>query len=137
MMVKIMDKSIDSAKKDEVVEAPVVVLQDKPKVVRITNTRPPVVTNEVIKIISECDPVKFLCDIVNGNSVAVHIVNGEGEVKTLYERPSLKQRIDTAKFLTNKYLPNVAVVKHAHLHKNEDGDKDDFSQMIENAANKA
>ena len=111
----------------------------------IRRTDLPHVGNEVVRIINECDPIGFLSDIVNGKAIQCHIVGKDGTVVTIYETPSLAQRISTARFLTDRYMPKVGIIKHDHLHKivKEEGSQGkadtrrNFEQIVEHAASKS
>lgn len=147
--MKLIDQSIDSALSgSNVVKAPVVSLKKVRRTGKnattsniVRRTEPPTVQESVVRIINECDPVGFLSDVVNGKAIEAHIVTEGGEVVTIYETPSLKQRIQAANFLAERFLPKVAVVKHAHLHKSADkpshGDGRSFGQLVTHAAQKS
>lgn len=147
-MPKVIDRSIDSAMEGSVVIAPVVSLKVRKngkrakQVATIRHTEPPSVSGEVVRIVNECDPVGFLSDVVNGKAIECHVVDEEGQVQTFYETPNLAKRVEVAKFLAERYMPKVAVTKHAHLVKDareEQGDnhggRQNFSQIITHAAN--
>lgn len=145
-MAKVIDMSIESAKDGSAVRAPVVNLKVRKNgkqakqmdVVRYTE--PPQVGDEVVRIINECDPIGFLADVVNGKAIQCHVVDEDGTVHTFYETPDLKKRVEVAKFLAERYMPKVAVTKHAHLIKNMDEPKGqadprgNFEQMVTHAA---
>lgn len=146
-MAKVIDTTIESAKGGQLVRAPVVNLKVRKNGKRakqmdvVRATALPEVGDQVVRIINECDPIGFLSDIVNGKAIQCHVVNEEGTIHTFYETPGLNKRIEVAKFLAERYLPKVAVTKHAHLHKTVDenkGQQDDrtnFDQMVTHAAN--
>lgn len=109
-------------------------------VLKVITTRTPVIKDEVLKIIADCDPIQFLCDIVNGQPLQCWIVAEDKTLIEEFESPTVQQRINAAKFLTNKYLPN-APVRHAHLHKNIEDDpkapdkRGSYAQIVSLAAN--
>ncbi len=140
----LLDLSIESAESGSVVRAPISNLKvrknGKPakEVSTIRKTEIPSVGDEIVRVINECDPVGFLSDIIQGKAIQCHIVLEDGSVQTIYETPALNKRIEVAKFLVERYLPKVAVVKHAHLHKDMTAGKPDtktnFEQMVTHAA---
>lgn len=104
----------------------------------VRTTELPEVGSNVVRIINECDPSGFLSDIVNGKAIQCHIVGEDGKVTSIFETPTLNKRIEVAKFLAERFLPKVAVVKHAHLHKTvstDDDERSNFEQMVSHAAN--
>lgn len=146
-MTKLIDHSIESAQSDGGrLRAPVVSLKVRKngKQARrmdefVRTTTPPHVGDEVVRIINECDPIGFLADIVNGKAIQCHVVDEDGKVISFYETPDLKKRVEVAKFLAERYMPKVAVTKHAHLHKihEEQGQPDhrqSFEQIVTHAA---
>lgn len=144
----LIDQSIDSCYNGNVVRSPVVSLKKVRRTGRdastsniIRRTEPPTVQESVVRIINECDPVGFLSDIVNGKAIECHVVGEDGQITTFYETPTLKQRLQAASFLAERYLPKVAVVKHAHLHKSADkptpGEERSFGQIVTHAAQKS
>lgn len=105
----------------------------------ISPTTLPEVGSTVVRIINDCDPAGFLADIVNGKAIECHIVLEDGTVQTIYETPTLNKRIEVARFLAERFMPKIAVVKHAHLHQTVE-DKPEQSQtnfeaMVTHAAN--
>jgi len=151
MAPKIIDGSIESALEgSRIVRAPVVNMKvrksGKPArrqdVVR--QSAPPEVGAEVVRVINECDPVGFLSDIINGKAIECFVVEEDGKVTATHETASLNQRIAAAKFLAERYMPKVAVVKHAHLHKSADNHQVEqtdgrrsFAQIVTHAAHKS
>ena len=99
----------------------------------------PKIEGEIARIIAACDPMAFLADVVNGKAIESHVVekdeNGELKVVSYYSTPNLGQRIATARFLTNKYMPNIAVVKHINPPSDDPKPTSRFDQIIDNAAN--
>lgn len=142
--MQIIDRSIESAKSEKVVRAPVVNLKVRKNgnktsqmdIIRTTTL--PEVGSTVVKIINDCDPASFLSDIVNGLAIQCHVVEEDGTVVTFYETPSLNKRIEVAKFLAERFMPKVAVVKHAHIHKTVESpnpsERTNFEQMITHAS---
>ncbi len=93
----------------------------------------PQIANEVIRIIDECDPVGFLCDVVSGRAIECYVVDQDNNVKTMYETPTLKMRTEAAKYLTDKFMPKIAVVKHAMLKPTEEEDNSRYGAVINGA----
>ncbi len=141
-MAKIIDRSIEAAEGGQE-RAPVVNLARNKRTMEIVRrTEPPQVGESIVRIINDCDPIGFLDDIVNGKAIQCHIVEEDGNILTVYETPGLNKRIEVAKFLAERFLPKVAVVKHAHLHQQlgetPQGQADtrtNFEQMVTHAAN--
>ena len=106
-------------------------------VVEIHKTPKPDIKGTVTRIVTECDPIGFLMDVVNGNPIETHYISEDGEITTGHEHASLKQRIEAAKYLADKYMPKVAVVKHAHLVLDETRKDNAFDQIVNNAASRA
>lgn len=109
-------------------------------------TTPPMVGDEVVRIINECDPLQFLMDVMQGKAIETHIVGEDGIIYTEYQNATLPQRISVAKELVAKYIPKVAVMRHSHLIKNVDDDKPtnrpedgkrNHQQIVEHAAQQA
>ena len=133
----IIDKSIKSAMAGTP-RSPVVDLKVRRRTLeRYRPTEIPDVRNEIVRIVNDCDPIGFLADVVNGKAIECHIISEDGTIHTIYETPSLTKRIEVAKYLADKYMPKVAVVKHAHLHKMEQKTESNFDQMVTHAARSA
>lgn len=150
-----LDNSIDSALEGHgVVKSPVVSMKmsvkDKLRPAKTSNmvrhTTPPMVGDEVVRIINECDPLQFLMDVMQGKAIETHVVDEQGLVHTEYQTPTLPQRIKIATNLVDKYIPKVAVMRHSHLIKNVDDDKPtnkpedgkrNHQQIVEHAAQQA
>lgn len=96
----------------------------------------PTIEGEIARVIAACDPMAFLASIVNGEAIESHVVeqNEDGEIviNSYYTTPNLSQRIATARYLANKFMPNIAVVKH--INPPEDKPTSRFDQIIDNAA---
>jgi hypothetical protein len=121
---------------DETVRAPVQNLSDK-KALHIIKTPIPQIRDEVIRIVSQGDPIGFLIAVMNGSLVESHIVAKDGEVHTIKTTATVKDRVEIAKFLANKYMPTVAVTKHvvSEGNKTEDGERN-LRQIINVAASR-
>lgn len=147
--MSIIDLSIESAKGGSYVRAPVVNNKIRKngrhtkQIEVIRQTEVPHVGDAIVRIINDCDPVGFLSDIVSGKAIEAHIVLENGTVQTIYETPTLNKRVEVAKFLAERYLPKVAVHKHAHIIKDisepkgQADPRTNFEQMVTHAANKA
>ncbi len=103
----------------------------------------PDVVGEIARVVADCDPMGFLADVVNGKAIESHTVsiNPETEepvIETLYTTPTLSQRISVARYLGNKYMPNVSVTKViADPPPDPDKPKSHYEQIMDNAANAA
>lgn len=147
--MSLVDLSIESAKSGNYVRAPVMSKKLRKsgrhakQVNVIRETELPHVGDTVVRIIDECDPVGFLADVVNGKAIETHIVLEDGTIQTVYETPTLNKRVEVAKFLAERYLPKVAVHKHAHIvkdvteRKGESDPRTNFEQMVTHAAGKS
>ena len=147
-----LDASIESAMDGHgIVRAPIVnnkVRKSGNKVgavQAIRRTEPPNIANQVVRIINECDPVGFLADVVAGKAIQCYTVDEDGVIEEKWETPALNKRIEIAKFLTNKFMPNVSASHHTHLMKqvgqDEPGAPSDgrrnLTQIVEHAASRA
>lgn len=101
---------------------------------RVIKTQAPQVRDEIIRIVDEGDPIGFLIAVMNGELVESHLVDKDGEVHSFHSTATLKDRIAIAKFLTNKYMPTVAVTKHMVSEKN--ADERNLRQIINVAASR-
>lgn len=72
----------------------------------------PDIRKEIVRIQTEADPIGFLNAVLNGMAFETHLVLEDGTIKTFYEYPDLPTRIKVARYLTDKILPRLAVVKH-------------------------
>lgn len=70
------------------------------------------VHDTLVRIQQEADPIGFLISVQRGDLIPVHYVNEDNEVVTTYEGASLAERVQIAKFLTNRVLPSLTVTKH-------------------------
>jgi len=125
-----------------VVPAPLVDLTDDDRisrVVKIEHSVLPKSHEEILKIFHTVDPVQFLADIIAGKAIPCHIMTDKGLV-TAFETPDLRMRERVARYIVDKYIPKVAVVKHAHLHAHVDGSgkptdsEMTFAQIVAKAA---
>lgn len=131
MSKKTIQRSIISAKGgNPTALAPI---ETKKKRIAIRKYEMPDVTQQVARIQEECDPVGFLMDVINGHPIECHYADSDGNITTINETASLKQRIDAAKYLGKIVVPSQSVHKHAHLHKAEDS----WEQMVKHASNKS
>lgn len=141
--LKPLDKSLTSALEGNY-QAPIAIPPGR-KVVHhhVRYTQMPDVREQIIRIYNEADPIGFLNDVVNGKMIETHDVvekDGMMEVVTTYVQPTIKQRIDVAKYLAEKYMPKMAVVNHRHMHSlNQDSKENpgqrNFAQIV-NAASR-
>ncbi len=109
----------------------------------IRKTELPHVGDTIVRIINECDPIGFLSDIISGKAIETHIVLEDGRISTIFETPTLNKRVEVAKFMVERFLPKIAVVKHAVLVKDvsESGQgkpdqRTNYQQMVGHAADK-
>ncbi len=94
----------------------------------------PEVAGEIARIVADCDPIGFLSDIVNGKPIQGHFIDKEGVVHEYHETATLSQRISVARYLGDKYMPKVAVYKHAHLVKRVPDEKQTrMDQILDHA----
>ncbi len=93
----------------------------------------PSVSENVIRINSEADPIGLLIAIANGQPISTFAVNDEGEVITAYETLPLKERLKVIFHLADKVLPRMQVTK-----KTGGAPKDDeWQATLDNAGGRA
>ncbi|MEE9569503.1 MAG: hypothetical protein V3W37_08965 [Candidatus Binatia bacterium] len=103
----------------------------------------PDVIGTIAKVVADCDPMGFLEDVVNGKAIESHTVieDKEGNLltTTLYTTPTLAQRISVARYLGNKYMPNVSVSKIItdKPPTKPDAPKSHYDQIMDHAASAA
>lgn len=61
------------------------------------------------RIEKSCDPIGFLCRIVNGE--AVEVAPAAGVVEAVLMRPTMQDRLFAARTLANKLLPDLQATK--------------------------
>ncbi len=70
------------------------------------------ITDQLVRIEQDADPLGFLIAVQRGDLIPVHIVTDDGELVTKYQQASVQDRIVIAKFMVNKLLPNLSITKH-------------------------
>lgn len=78
---------------------------------RVAKRGIPTVRDNIVRIQREADPLSFLIAVSNGQLFPVHIVQPNGEIATVYEMPTLNQRIRAAQYLAEKMMPKMGVIK--------------------------
>lgn len=84
------------------------------------------VSDNIVRIHTEGDPIGQLLALANGQPVPTYIITDTGECKTIYETATLAQRISIAKWLGDRAMPKVNV----NLRKDID---DDWDATLRNA----
>jgi hypothetical protein len=84
------------------------------------------VSDNIVRIHEDCDPIAGLIALANGQPVATYIVMEDGSTKTVYETATLAQRISIKKWLGDRAMPKVNV----KLNKDLD---DDWEAALRNA----
>lgn len=74
-------------------------------------TRVKTVQQQLIRIEHDADPLGFLIHALHGAVFDVQIVTPEGQIITIKEQVSLKDRVKIAMFLANKQLPSMTLTK--------------------------
>ena len=87
---------------------------------------PITVSDNVVRINTEGDPIGQLLALAAGQPVSTYIVDEHGETTTVYETATLAQRISIAKWLGDRAMPKVSV----NLRKDMD---DDWDNTLRNA----
>lgn len=90
---------------------------------------PPSVSENVVRINSEADPIGLLIAIANGQPVSTFAVDEDGKVQIAYETLPLKERLKVIFHLADKVLPRMQVTKKS-------GDKpsdDTWEATLDNA----
>lgn len=93
---------------------------------------PPTVSENVVRINGESDPIGLLIAIANGQPISTFAVNEAGEVEIAYETLPLKERLKVIFHLADKVLPRMQVTK-----KTSGDTKDDtWEATMDTAANR-
>lgn len=96
------------------------------KPVRVVGVR-----ENVIKI-QMYDPIEFLGRVMAGEPIPTTYIDEEGQVSKSFEIASLKERVSIAKFMANKIMPSMHVIKDLR-----DGDdspgKTGFDALVDEA----
>ena len=87
---------------------------------------PITVSDNVVRIHTEGDPIGQLLALAAGQPVPTYIVDETGQTRTVYETATLAQRISIAKWLGDRAMPKVSV----NLRKDID---DDWDATLRNA----
>ena len=82
------------------------------EVATINGKKPRLVSvHDNLVTISEHNPIDFLVKVMNGEPIPAISIDNEGNSSVEYDLPTLKVRIDIAKYLGNKLMPAM------HVHK--------------------
>lgn len=84
------------------------------------------VSDNIVRIQEDCDPIAGLIALANGQPVATYVVMEDGTTKTVFETATLAQRISIKKWLGDRAMPRVNV----KLNKDLD---DDWEAALRNA----
>jgi hypothetical protein len=95
---------------------------------------PPSVSENVVRINAESDPIGLLIAIANGQPIASFSVNEEGEVLTAYETLPLKERLKVIFHLADKVLPRMQVTKKMGGGEQKD---DEWAATLDNAGSRS
>lgn len=93
----------------------------------VTNGKPTEISQHVVRIEQEADPVGMLIAVANGQPIPTFRVTEEGDVEVVFETLPLADRIPVMKFLADKILPRMSVNK-----KIEPGKDDEWEATLEN-----
>lgn len=77
----------------------------------VTNGKPTDISQHVVRIEQEADPVGMLIAVANGQPIPTFRVTEEGDVEVVFETLPLADRIPVMKFLSDKILPRMSVNK--------------------------
>lgn len=67
------------------------------------------VQDNIVRITNDGDPVGQLIALMNGQPVPTYVVQEDGSIQTVYETPTMAQRISIAKWLGDRVMPKVNV----------------------------
>jgi hypothetical protein len=79
--------------------------------VTVVRTHTVSIKENVLRITEHADPIGFLMAVQNGQIFEYQIIKEDGEIKTYYEQATLAQRIGVARFLADKAMPRMSLVK--------------------------
>ena len=81
----------------------------------VKGSKPVDISQHVVRINMETDPVGLLIAIANGQPVPTIRINEQGEQEVIYETLPLKDRVPVIKFLSDKVLPRMSVFKKMEI----------------------
>lgn len=79
--------------------------------VAVVRTTQVSIKENVLRITQNADPIGFLMAVQNGQIFEYHIVKEDGTIQTFYEQATLAQRLSVARFLADKVMPRMSLVK--------------------------
>jgi hypothetical protein len=85
------------------------------------------VSDHIVRIQTDGDPVGQLIAIMNGSMIPSYVVQDDGTVKTVYETATVAQRISIAKWLGDRVMPKVNVSMKGEM-------SNDWEANLKNAA---
>lgn len=100
-------------------------------------TAPPSISDNVIRISAEADPIGMLIAVANGQPIASYEVTESGEVVQKYETLTLIQRLQVMKYLADKVIPKMSMVHTVMEDKRKDPDPHSWDATVKKAAGKA
>ena len=75
---------------------------------QISHDKPTSISQNLVRIQQEADPLGFLMRIARGEPIPHFTVTSSG-VEVEYQTPTLGQQITTARYLADKYMPKLSV----------------------------
>ena len=94
----------------------------------VTDGKPTDMSTHMVRIEQEADPVGMLIAVAMGQPIPPFQVGEDGEIQTVFESLSLKDRLPIMRYLADKILPRMSVNK-----KIEAGKDDAWEATITNA----
>ncbi len=94
----------------------------------VTDGKPTDMSTHMVRIEQEADPVGMLIAVAMGQPIPTFQVGEDGEIQTVFESLSLKDRLPIMRYLADKILPRMSVNK-----KIEAGKDDAWEATITNA----
>lgn len=101
----------------------------------VSHAKPVSIAQNLVRIQQEADPLGFLLKVANGEPIPeyfVREVEGKLVVQVEYTTPTLSQRVQTARYLADKYLPKLSV--HAIQTEDKTIDHNSFEAMVKRVA---
>lgn len=140
----ILKQAKDGVTPDVMVYRPAQVNGKNVKEVTIIKEQPlPSIKDNIIRIVNEADPMGILIAAAQGQLFEFHVVDKHGNIETYYESVDLGQRLKIARYLADKVMPRLGIVKHVMPTGGGGSDDDgseggdgigDFARLVNKAA---
>lgn len=98
------------------------------------SSAPPTISDNVIRITNQCDPIGLLMAVAMGQPVACFGIDEKGDLTVEFETLPLKERMQTIRFLADKVIPRMSITKQVD---EKSPDSAAWEATLENAAERA